>query len=94
MRLSAQGNALWVAYQQLSREQQRKLKQAIQAHQFTFNTFLHDTSLERPLDLVPFGRLDFYCSFFALLGHSNTDFFTIARRERQQDSVSTQTPAP
>ncbi|MBX0289755.1 hypothetical protein K3G63_04860 [Hymenobacter sp. HSC-4F20] len=84
MRLPTQGNALWIAYQQLSREQQRNLKDAIQTHRFTFNTFLYDTALDRPLDLVPFGRLDFYCSFFATLGQSGTDFFAIARQEREE----------
>ncbi|GGG50999.1 hypothetical protein GCM10011378_28990 [Hymenobacter glacieicola] len=83
MRLPDQGNPLWIAYQKLSRLQQRAFKDAVQECGFTFNTFLHDTALERPLDLIPFGRLDFYSTFFKAV-ESEQDFFTVARLERRK----------
>lgn len=80
MRLPSEGNTLWEMYHKLPRMVQRELKETINSHSFTFTTFLRDTDQGRSLDLVPFGRLDFYCAFFVQHGFDN--LFDVARQER------------
>ena len=82
MRLPEQGNTLWEMYHKLPRMAQRELKAGLGEFGTAFTTFLRDTDQHRPLDLVPFGRLDFYCTFF--VGHGFDNLFDVARQERAQ----------
>jgi hypothetical protein len=80
LRLPSEGNILWEMYYKLPRMEQRALKEALAAFGAHFNTFLRDTVQGRALDLIPFGRLDFYTSFFVEKGFDN--LFDTARIER------------